>query len=193
MSSQAETDGDQFLLTDDHNPFPYRDTHAAQSLADGLRRLSEETGTSLRQLAKMLALKQAAVLSHMANGRMPIPLDRAEQLADALSLDKSDFLFAVLEQRHADTNWRERLAAPHSNEVVVELEAVAGQPLDKLSPEQISVLREVAAEARPRRRWLTVHEVSLVEKLRRLRPLFGVHGVSTEDARAIEKALIGGD
>lgn len=173
--------------------FPYRDTVAAQTLASGLRRLSDEKGTSLRQLAVTLGFKQAVVLSHMASGRMPIPLDRAEQLADALELDKADFLFAVLEQRHTSTNWRGELASPASDEVVIELEAIAGQPLNRLSGEQISVLREVAAEPRPRRRWLTIHELTAVEHLRRLRPMIHVHGLSATDMRALEKSLLGGD
>ena len=177
----------------DTTKFPFRDTTAALALSDGLRRLSRDKGTSLRQLARDLGLKQAVVLSHMASGRMPIPLDRAEQLADALDLDKQNFLFSVLEQRHNSTNWRQELASPASDEVVVELEAIAGHPLHRLSGEQIAVLREVAAEPRPRRRWLTIHEVTAVEHLRRLRPMLHVHGLSVTDMRSIENALLGGD
>lgn len=177
----------------DPTKFPYRDTTAALALSDGLRRLSKDKGTSLRQLARDLGLKQAVVLSHMANGRMPIPLDRAEQLADALNLEKPNFLLSVLEQRHSATNWRQELTSPANDEVVVELEAIAGHPLNRLSGEQISVLREVAAEPRPRRRWLTIHEVTAVEHLRSLRPMFHVDGLSGTELRALEKALVGSE
>jgi transcriptional regulator with XRE-family HTH domain len=180
-------------VTTAEDKFPYRDTAAAQMLARGLHRLSTESRVSIRQLAKRLGLKQATVISHMASGRMPIPLDRAGQLAAELSLPTREFLFSVLDQRHSETNWREQLSTSNSGELVLELEAIAGHPLDGLSAEQLSVLREVVAEPKPRRRWLTVHEVKAVEKLRRLRPIFGLHGLSASDMTAIEKALLGSD
>ena len=59
----------------------YASTSAAQMLAHGLRSASQERGTSLREIGRRLKYKQPVVLSHMATGRVPIPLDRAAAIA----------------------------------------------------------------------------------------------------------------
>lgn len=171
-------------------------TAAAKMLAAGLRRASEERGLSLRKLGAMLNYKQAVVLSHMALGRAPIPLDRAEQLAEVLDMDKSTFLSAVLRQRHPEVDWSlisGSVPAPGDQAAALarDLESIAGRSLADLSPEQRSVIREVAADARPARRWLAVHELPVIDLIRQHRPSVREMGLDSEDRAAIEIALRG--
>lgn len=151
----------QKMPTDDYK---YAETRVARLLAEALRRKSEVEKTSLRSIAKQLGYKQAVVLSHMANGRVPIPVDRATDIAAAVGLPEREFLLAVLEQRHEEVNWG--LITSMSDEFVEELEAIAGKPLSTLSPEHRQVMREVVAEPRPQRRWLTLTEVPVMEAVR---------------------------
>lgn len=174
--------------------YPHRDTAAARMLSEGLARASAERGVGLRQVAKEIGYRQAVVLSHMALGRVPIPIDRADQLAEHLGLEPAAFIRAVLQQRHPDVNWsglfdRAESSSP-STELVEALEAIAGKPMDELSTEQKRVMREVAADQSPARRWLSVHEVAAIELLRRLVPNLTNDGLSRSDARTIE-GLIG--
>ena len=79
------------------------------------------------------------------------------------------FLRAVIEQRHPEVNWQlisKRLDTPNEDRLASELELILDAPLSKLNAEQRRVLREVAAEQRPSRRWLTVHELPFVERWR---------------------------
>lgn len=169
------------------------DTAAARMLAAALKRASEERGLSLRQLAKIMNYKQAVVLSHMSSGRVPIPIDRAEQLADVLGLNKAAFLRAVLEQRHPDVDWALLTLGgrqdPYAQELAEELEAILGAPLSSLSQSQRRVLREVANDARPDRRWATVQELPALELIREWRPSFREVGLSEEDRRALKTLL----
>jgi hypothetical protein len=148
--------------------YPYASSQAAQLLAGALRRKAEEERISVRAIGKQLGYKQAVVLSHMANGRVPIPVDRATDIARAVGLPEREFLIAVLEQRHDEVDWG--LITSSSDEFVDELEAIAGQPLSTLSPEHRQVVREVVAEPRPQRRWLALAEVPLVEAIRNTVP-----------------------
>lgn len=160
-------------------------------LAFGLGRLAKERGVSQRQLAKKLGYKQAVVLSHMATGRAPIPLDRAGELAEALDLDKQRFLFAVLDQRHPEIQWRELLHrnAGEASATVLELEAIAARPLDTLNDEQLRVMREVVADPKPSRRWLSIQEISIMNAVRRLRPKVETVGLTRGEIADIERAL----
>lgn len=169
-------------------------SRAAKMLAAGLRRASEERGLSMRQVAKLLNYKQAVVLSHMALGRVPIPIDRAEQFAEVLDLDKQAFLAAVVEQRHPEVDWS-LLAAPpmHSDattNLAQDLHAIMGGNLSNLSAEHRRVIREVAADRHPAKRWLTVHEVPVIELVRRKRPNLGEAGLNEKDRAALETALV---
>jgi len=140
--------------------YQWAETAAAKTMAAALERTKVERGLSVRQLAKRLGYKQAVVLSHMANGKSPIPIDRAEDLARELDLDGKSFLRAVVEQRHPEVSWG-LLADVSPNEngdgLAGELEAILGTSLEQLSSEQRRVMREVAADPRPARRWLSVH------------------------------------
>jgi hypothetical protein len=133
-------------------------------LSEALRRKAELERVSLRSIAKQLEYKQAVVLSHMASGRVPIPIDRAADIAAAVGLPEREFLLAVLEQRHEEVNWG--LISAMNDEFVDELEAIAGKPLSTLSPEHRQVMREVVAEPRPQRRWLALTEVPVMEAIR---------------------------
>jgi 3'-phosphoadenosine 5'-phosphosulfate (PAPS) 3'-phosphatase len=82
------------------NQFPHADTAAALTLQSALKRAKEKNKTSLRAIAKMLNYKQAAVLSHMAKGRIPIPVERAGEIATAVDINPSAFIKLVLKQRY---------------------------------------------------------------------------------------------
>lgn len=149
--------------------YQWADTAAAKMLLHGLERARDQMGLSVRQLAKSLGYKQAVVLSHMAMGRAPIPIDRAEDIANVLELDSSRFLRAVLDQRHPEVSWE--LIACNAregevNDLGAQLAIILNAPLSELSGEQRRVLREVAAERFPSRRWLSVHELPLIEGIR---------------------------
>jgi DNA-binding transcriptional regulator YdaS (Cro superfamily) len=173
----------------------YRDSTAAIMLSDGLATAASERGLSQRALAKLLGYKQSVVLSHMALGRVPIPLERAAQLADLLEIDKRDFLVAVLEQRLPDVDWSGMIASTALQEkaghVVSGLETIARGKLDSLSAGQQAVMREVVADPHAGERWLSVHEVPTVALLRALRPTIVAEGLSAEDSEAIQIALTG--
>ena len=66
--------------------YEYKEPRAARMLSEGLRRASSERGLSVRQLGKKLNYKQAVVLSHWATGRVPIPIDRAVEVAREVGL-----------------------------------------------------------------------------------------------------------
>lgn len=166
------------------------DSDAARMLAWGLARASRERGLSLRKIGAMLDYKQAVVLSHMTTGRVPIPIDRAEEIAKVLKMDPAAFLQAVVKQRHPKVSWSLMgKAGDGGDEITHQLAVSLGKPLTELNQEQRAVMREVAAEPRPRRRWLTVHELTGVEALREIRPAMASEGLSASDLAAIGKAL----
>ncbi len=163
--------------------------------SEALRAAADERGISQRAIAKQLGYKQSVVLSHMALGRVPIPLERAAQLADMLLIDKRAFLAAVLAQRLPGIDWSEVIgpgtASGRFGELVSTLQTIAHGSLDSLAPGQKSVMREVVADRYAAERWLSVHEVPTVSLLRSLRPEFGAEGLSRTDLVAIKRALTG--
>lgn len=176
-------------MTREINP-QLADSHAAQMLADGLARASRERGLSLRKVGALLGYKQAVVLSHMTTGRVPIPIDRVEDIAEVLDIDPAAFLKAVLKQRHPSVSWSLLAGEDESkDEIVHELAVSLGKPLRELSHEQRAVMREVAAEQRPRRRWLTVHELTAIDALREARPGIASEGLEASELTAIREAL----
>lgn len=168
--------------------YPLCDSPATRMLAEGLARAKDEQGLSIRQIGQRMGYKTSVVLSHMALGRVPIPIDRTEELADILRLDKKAFLQAVVRQRHPEVAW-ELLAdsgqSVGSDHLAQELQAALGARLKDLNREQRAVMREVAAEQSPRRRWLSVHELHAVEVLREMFPEMRSEGVSPADWNAI--------
>ena len=167
------------------------DSDAARMLAEGLSRASSARGLSLRKIGAMLDYKQAVVLSHMATGRVPIPIDRAEEIANVLEIDPKAFLKAVVKQRHPDVSWSLLSDKDHheGGEFIQELAVCFGGPLENLNAEQRSVMREVAAEPRPRRRWLSVHELTPIEAIREVRPSVSSEGLAASEIAALRNAL----
>jgi len=114
------------------------------------------------------------------------------QMADLLKLDSKSFLLAVLRQRHPEVDWGIVIGSGRSaaaDSLAMELEAVLGARLKDLSQEQRAVMREVAAEPRPRRRWLSVHELHAVEVLREMRPSVSSNGLSAADTEVLRERL----
>lgn len=171
------------MNTTDH---PYVETNAARMLAQAIGKKQAE-GTSLRTLAPRLGYKQATVLSHMATGRVPIPIDRAMDLAKEMGLPERDFLMACLAQRHPEVDWS--VLSGDQDDFGQELAVLAGQSLDSLPPEHRWVMMEVVADPHPSRRWLKIAELSAIELLRDVRPNLPAEGLPASDRRAIRQAL----
>lgn len=160
--------------------YPYGQSLAAKALSDAIDRRSKE-GVSLRHMAGALGYKSAVVLSHMRTGRLPIPIERAEKVASTVGLETIPFLILVLQQRypHLDIDRLSEHLRPGQDghrvtdatlSIVQDLEAHAGCKLEELSADHQVVLREVAAESRPRRRWLNVYEATSFDAIKRWRP-----------------------
>jgi hypothetical protein len=173
----------------------YKDSAAARLLSAGLAKAASERGLSQRALAKQMGYKQSVVLSHMALGRVPIPLERAAQFADLLLIDKREFITAVLAQRLPEIDWSElissRPASTETSDLASSLEAIAQGELDALSFGQKVVIREAATDRYAEERWLSVHEVPAMALLRSLRPNMASEGLSLEDREAITEVLTG--
>ncbi|WP_439546830.1 hypothetical protein [Sandarakinorhabdus sp.] len=179
--------------------YPYAATAAARMLSDAIGARAEAGGESLRQLAGKLGYRSAVVLSHMRTGRLPIPVDRAVEIAQAVGMDESKFLVLVLEQRFPDVDIRKAFAdAPQEGSqelpislvrLIGELSALAGRPITELPAESLGVLREVVADPHPRRRWLTIPELSMIELARRSDPSFAQNGLSVQQMEAIAVCL----
>ena len=164
---------------------------AAEMLAAALREYTARHPGGLRSLAAKLGLKQAAVLSHMANGRMAIPLDRASSLAKRLGLEEVEFTLAVIAARYPEA--AEVLRGP----------GIRGQPgcdaalrqivpllagSDELTSDRIAILAEVIRDPKPEERWLKVSEIAVIKDLRRLRP----NGLTQLDHDLVHVALADG-
>lgn len=162
-----------------------------EMLRDGLRRAAHERGMSTRAAAKELGYSATVVISHMATGRVPIPLDRAVEIAGVVGLDKSTFYSAVLEQRHPGSAEILGLGAPPngSDAFFAELNLIAGCELAELPDEHKTVIREVVSERHPRRRWLSFPGLSVMEALRRHRPRLEEEGLSAAELERIADVL----
>lgn len=162
-------------------------------LRSALDRMKVE-GTSLRQIGKILGYKQATVISHMANGRVAIPMRKASEIAEAVGLDPARFIISVAAQRQPAEY---RLALATGGETIgaerqglaAELELIAGQPLDCLPASHKRILREVVAEANPGRRWLELAELSAAEAIRAWRPNLAKEGLSPSDDKRLRDLL----
>lgn len=171
--------------------FPYEDSRAARLLRHALAVIHREQGLSIRKLGVQLGYKQATVLSHMASGRVPIPLERAPDIARATGLDPAEFLASCVEQRSPEASF---LLSPsaHSTSsfsLAKELDLIAGHSIEQMSEGQKLVMREAASDLRASRRWLSVAELPVIELIRRLRPNASREGLSAADLRCIEACL----
>lgn len=162
----------------------WAETPAARMLASGLRVAAMERGLSLREIGRRLDYKQPVVLSHMATGRVPIPLDRALDIAREVGLPEKQFLQEVLQQRHPDVDWRLITAA--ADPFVDELETVARKPLSDLSVEHQRVLKDVVRDPAPDSRWLSVHEIAALQQLRKIFPHMQREGLSSDDRSLLD-------
>ncbi|SFJ50061.1 hypothetical protein SAMN03159338_1581 [Sphingomonas sp. NFR04] len=173
--------------------YPFQHTRATKMLADGLNQVEREKQWNQRAVAKLLNYKTAVVLSHMAAGRVPIPIDRAPDIARVLKLNAGDFIMAVLEQRHPEIDWARMLsgarAAPKAKGsdsfVATDLEALAGAELDSLPQNVVNVLRDVVTDRNPSRRWMSLGEVPIVEAIRNHHPA----GLTPVQRKALDEFL----
>lgn len=83
-------------------PYPHATSAAAVMLTSAFGRLASDHGISQRRLAAHLGYANSVPLSHMASGRVPVPIDRALDLAEATGMCPKEFLLAVLDQRHPE-------------------------------------------------------------------------------------------
>jgi hypothetical protein len=156
--------------------FPLKGTEAQRMLADALERAFRDKDQSQRFIAGQLGYKSSVVLSHMALGRVPIPVDRAVDFARYLGMDQNEFLLAVLKQRHPEIDFDRLLTKgkgprkASSSALADELEATAGKPLDNLNIGQVKVMREVVQDANAPRRWVNAHEIGMIEQIRKVKP-----------------------
>lgn len=175
--------------------YPYQHTKAARALSEAIDNRSED-GISLRQLAARLGYRSAVVLSHLRTGRLPIPVDRAVEIAKTVGLDHHSFLLLVLEQRHPDVNFKKAFGAQRGSEsdvevspglarLTAELEELAGRPLNELSREHIAVMQEIVCEQQPRRRWVSVAEAVALNRLRTKITDFARNGLSQKQLEAV--------
>ncbi|OHD05596.1 helix-turn-helix domain-containing protein [Sphingopyxis sp. RIFCSPHIGHO2_12_FULL_65_19] len=168
---------------------PFAEDQATKMLDRALALTKEKSGKNLTEVASAIGISKAT-LSHMAVGRAPIPIDRAHDLANHLNMEPRTFVMAVLNQRHP-----EAMAIVAGSELQSngkqdrQLDWVLSRPVAELSDDQVTIIREVARDARPRERWLSVSEVPTVNAIRRLRP----NGTTQDDFDGIEMALIAND
>ncbi len=170
--------------------FPHAQSLAARMLANGLRTAAAERQLSLRQIGKQLGYSQPVVLSHMATGRVPIPIDRALDIADGVGIPPKAFLEAVLEQRHPDIDWQ--MVKGPADAFCDELQSIATKPLSALSMGHHKVLRDVVAEPDPTSRWVSTAEAPVMNLLRELFPQMSANGLTEgekETIRVIAKIL----
>lgn len=158
---------------------PYAGTEAAQMLSNGLHSASRERGVSLREFGRRLGYSQPVVLSHMATGRVPIPVDRAPAIAAEIGLPIGQFLLAVLHQRHPGVDWD--LITGTADAFATELERTAGRPLSGLSTAHQRVLRDAVRDSNPEERWLSIPEISVMKLLRELFPHVQRDGLSQDN------------
>jgi transcriptional regulator with XRE-family HTH domain len=157
----------------------YANTTAATMLADGLRSAAQERGLSLREIGRRLGYRQPVVLSHMTAGRVPVPIDRATDIAQQVGIPPDHFLSAVLRQHHPKVEWG--LITEKPDRFLQDLEKVAGKPLSELNSVQQRILRDVVRDPDPELRWLSTSEIAAVELLRELFPKVRSDGLSADD------------
>lgn len=170
---------------------PYGDTEARRLLAGALDRAQKERGWSQRDVAARLGYRSSVVLSHMAGGRIPIPIDRAPEIARVLDLEFAPLTVAILKQRFPDIDF-DALFGVHAaqpSRIVAELEALAGTPLDELPREKHDLLRQVVWGPDPGRQWLALSEVTAVEALREAFPEMRERGLNSVERMRLMACL----
>lgn len=177
----------------EHPDYPFAGSAAAQMLREAIDRKKKD-GISLRALARQLGYKQPTVVSHMASGRAPIPLERVHDLAVAMQIDEANLALAVLAQRYPSTEWASLLTHgpspdPAGADLLWKIEGALGGPISGLNADQIKVIIEVVTTQEPSRRWLSPLEAPTIELLRRIIPNFREQGLSKGEHEFLEKFL----
>lgn len=170
---------------------PFIETRATRMVAAAIKEQQRRHGLSQRDLAKRIGYKTSVVLSHIAVGRVGVPLDRVMDFARVLEIDPVVFLIAALEQKHPDIDFRSAMnieVAPQSP-LKAKLEAIAGCTLDDLDPELKALLEEVVGAARPRRRWLTLGETQVIDMIRSRMAETNIADFDGVDLLLLESAL----
>lgn len=173
----------------DIGPIPeFVDSIARNVLQNALRRARKERGVTLKDIATRLGIRQATVISHMATGRIGIPVDRAPEIAKILEIDPVWFTKLVLKQRH-----RTAMNAIGIDKLIPDDRDYDSTSLAitiaEHSADHARVMSEVARDIAPGERWLSVSELELMQLIRRLRPEVSTSGLSTEDMNAIQEAI----
>lgn len=171
--------------------FPFANSRAARMLQDGLSRAKKDKGLSVRQIGVHLGYRQQVSVGHMASGRSPIPIDRAEDIAAAVDLDPAEFLEAVVWQRYPNVDWSlMKVSTARQNKMTVEeaLEAVfIADPT--ITRAQRKVVKELVIKRSSAARWLSTGEFEVMEIIRSMRPNLETKKISDVDRKAIESAL----
>lgn len=165
----------------------YAGTTAAKMLAAGLRSAAQEHDLSLREIGRRLGYRQPVVLSHMANGRVPIPIDRAAEIARQVGISPDRFLEVVLRQHHPEVEWG--LITGKPDLLLSDLQEAVGKPLNELSAGHRRVLKEVVQDSKPDERWLSIPEIAAVKYLRQLFPKMSESGLSEGDRETLRLAV----
>lgn len=180
----------KMMRTMPDNQFPHADTQAAFALQTALARAKTQKKLSLRAIAKLLNYKQAAVLSHMANGRIPIPVERAQEIATVLDINPHAFMKLVLNQRYPDMPVSVEDDVTNHFALLSELSHPSlPVGLSNATPSQMRIIREVLRDDHASERWLSPHEVFFVNEIRKLRPDIIADGLSSDDLQQVRLAL----
>lgn len=172
MENNAPSTPDSFL---------YADSAATIMLRSALDRYTAAPGKSLRKLGIELGYKNAVILSHMSLGRVPIPLDRADEFARVLDMNAAEFVAKVLLQRHPNAYQALQLAPAPS--------ATQGFPIPPQTSEHERIALEVLRDFRPQQRWLTIPECLAVERIRNAKPTFSTEGLTNDELERVVGAL----
>jgi hypothetical protein len=171
------------------NAYPHAATRAARMLSQSLAKTTSEQLGGLRAIAASLGMKQAVSLSRMANGRMPVPLERVTELAEVLGLDPADFGLAVIEQRAPsvyailEDAFDIKIGGTRSPIASRLRRLIAGAT--SAGEEQVTIVDEVLADRRPSERWLKPTEVPVIKLMREIYP----DGPTMADLERLRSAL----
>lgn len=155
------------------NDFPFSASRASQMLREALTNYTAAHKGGLRALSDRLEMRPATLFSHMGNGRMAIPLDRADQLATVLGIDRAAFCLAVLEQR-APSAYHAIDDATGVGSLGSCIPATARQALKILGASSangealIELMRRGASVTAPLEHWVEGEELELIVAARRV-------------------------
>ncbi|MED5543953.1 MAG: helix-turn-helix transcriptional regulator [Pseudomonadota bacterium] len=150
---------------------------------------------SIRSLAAELGYKQATVLSHMAKGRVPIPLERAVEIAEVVGIDPSEFVYAVIAQKSPSASKWAKVGAGHEGRMDDQptskhgfaIENLLGFDTGELNAEQVRIIREVSLDPKPARRWLSPAELPIMLALRDAKPGLATDGLPAETIQELRQ------